>query len=104
MVSDNATPEAEQRLHVIVESNDGFKIAEEDLLIRGPGNFLGVKQSGASQFKTAHLVRDLKTLEMAKAAAKKVFALDPKLEKPEHKILEKILTLTQESSERLRSG
>ena len=105
VVPENLTEEAEGRLQIILNTEDGFKIAEEDLIIRGPGDFLGQRQSGASAFKTAHLVRDLATLEEAKAIAKELFANDPEFKRPENQGLAKILDqMTHESIERIRSG
>ncbi len=105
VVPENLTEEAENRLQVILNTEDGFKIAEEDLLLRGPGDFLGLRQSGASAFKTAHLVRDLATLEEAKKIAKEIFKSDPELQRPEHQGLAKILDQMNSSTiERIRSG
>ena len=105
VVPNNLTPEAEARLQVILGSEDGFKIAEQDLLQRGPGDFLGLRQSGSSGFKTAHLIRDLSTLEIAKAAAKEIFQVDPSLALPEHRALKQVLANADEASlERVRSG
>lgn len=61
--------EASQRLNIMVETTDGFRIAEEDLKIRGPGEFLGTKQSGVAQFKLADLVRDEAILQIARRSA-----------------------------------
>ncbi|MEZ4813748.1 MAG: ATP-dependent DNA helicase RecG [Bdellovibrionota bacterium] len=104
VVPDEITPEIEQRLNVVIGTNDGFKIAEADLVLRGPGDFLGVRQSGSSAFKTAHLIRDLKTLEQAKQAAKELFARDPELKAPQNSYLAFLLEATSIPTERLRSG
>lgn len=61
-----------QRLGVLRETTDGFKIAEEDLLIRGPGELLGTRQTGAIQFKVADLVRDSEMLSPVKEAAEQI--------------------------------
>ncbi len=60
-------------------TNDGFKIAEEDLKIRGPGEFLGTKQSGLPEFKFGDLIRDYKILLKAKELAFKLIEEDPEL-------------------------
>ena len=60
---------AKQRLKTIYENNDGFKIAEEDLKIRGPGEFLGIKQSGVPGLRVADIQRDHALLELAKKDA-----------------------------------
>ncbi|MBF0560037.1 MAG: ATP-dependent DNA helicase RecG [Nitrospirae bacterium] len=67
-----AAEDAAKRLAVMVRTNDGFKIAEEDLAIRGPGEFFGTKQSGLPDLKVANIVRDAKLLEVAR---KEAFAL-----------------------------
>ena len=58
-----------KRLNVLVESNDGFYVAERDLELRGPGEFLGTRQSGISEFKIADIVTDAEILETAREAA-----------------------------------
>lgn len=61
--------EAKRRLDIMVKSGDGFRIAEEDLSIRGPGEFFGTRQSGMPDLKVADIIRDVKILEMAKKEA-----------------------------------
>jgi ATP-dependent DNA helicase RecG len=68
-----------ERLDALVKSTDGFVIAEEDLRIRGPGEFFGVRQWGAPEFRAANLIRDARLLEQARAAAQWVLAKDPRL-------------------------
>ncbi len=63
-----------ERLHVLVETQDGFKIAQKDLEIRGPGEFFGTRQAGLPQFQVADLVRDRKLLQMCREAAAKAIA------------------------------
>lgn len=79
------------RLKVMTETNDGFRIAEADLEIRGSGDLLGTKQSGLPSMHIANPVRDAKTLAEARAAAEAILAADPQLEKPEHKPLRTML-------------
>ncbi len=76
------TPE---RLEVMCETEDGFKIAEADLELRGPGEFLGTRQSGALPFKIASLVRDQDWLLKARADVEAMLATDPLIQNPEHK-------------------
>jgi len=73
-----------QRLEVLEETQDGFKIAEADLEIRGPGEFLGTRQSGGLPFKIAHLVRDRDLLLESRDDALAVLKEDPDLEMPHH--------------------
>jgi len=72
------------RLEILEETQDGFKIAEADLEIRGPGEFLGIKQAGGLPFKLANLVRDRQWLLTARDDAMEVMSQDPDLKNPEH--------------------
>jgi len=72
VASHKRTSEARERLAIMEETSDGFKIAEKDLELRGPGEVLGVRQSGIPAFRVANLVRDLKILEAAKAEAERL--------------------------------
>lgn len=74
--SENAT--AEERLRALEETNNGFALAEKDLELRGPGEFLGTKQSGLPELRIAHL-SDVATLAIAREAAQKLFESDPEL-------------------------
>jgi ATP-dependent DNA helicase RecG len=65
------SPEAERRLEIMCETNDGFRIAEVDLELRGPGEIVGTRQSGIPVFKYANLVRDRKALEIAHTEAER---------------------------------
>ncbi len=67
--SDNYSADAARRLQVMVETEDGFRIAEADLEIRGPGEFLGTKQAGLPDFRVANLLRDAGLLETARQEA-----------------------------------
>ncbi len=73
------TEDASRRLSIIRNSTDGFRIAEADLMIRGPGDFLGTKQAGIPEFRFANLVRDSKVLMEAREEAFRVVAEDPTL-------------------------
>lgn len=84
------TKEARYRLNKMAETNDGFKIAEADLKLRGPGDFLGTKQSGLPEFEVADIVEDQWILEQAKSAAWELIERDPDLEQPEHQELRKV--------------
>lgn len=83
--------EARRRLAVMERTNDGFKIAEEDFNIRGPGDFLGTRQSGLPDFRVAHIGRDVKILGEARKAAFALVEKDPELKLPEHRLLRQVL-------------
>jgi ATP-dependent DNA helicase RecG len=71
--------DARRRLDIMVGSNDGFRIAEEDLDIRGPGEFLGTRQSGMPDLRIANIVRDAKLLNVARQEAFSLIRKDPAL-------------------------
>ncbi|MEW6145474.1 MAG: ATP-dependent DNA helicase RecG [Thermodesulfobacteriota bacterium] len=73
--------DAEKRLSIMEETTDGFRIAEADLAIRGPGDFLGTKQSGLPQFRFADLIRDARILTEAREDAFHIVKEDPGLER-----------------------
>lgn len=75
---------ARQRLAVLCKTNDGFQISEEDLRLRGPGDFFGTKQHGVPDLKIADLARDLPILKDTQAAAGEILKQDPALKLPEH--------------------
>jgi ATP-dependent DNA helicase RecG len=93
------------RLKVMERTDDGFEIAEEDLKIRGPGEFLGTKQSGLPGFRVGHLLRDSELLSLARVEAQKILAEDPELNLPEHLGIRKMVeSRWKEKIERLRIG
>ena len=71
--------DARQRLDIMVKSNDGFRIAEEDLIIRGPGEFFGTRQAGMPDLKIANIIRDARLLEVARKEAFALIDNDPEL-------------------------
>ncbi len=75
-----------QRLQAMVETNDGFKLAEMDLEMRGPGDFIGKRQSGLREMKLASM-SDVRLIEKARSEALKLFESDPDLSHPENKAL-----------------
>jgi len=101
VLGDRFSKESSERAYIMQSTFDGFKIAEKDLEIRGPGEFLGSRQSGLPGFKLAQLIRDAKILSLAKKAAFDLVSKDPKLEKPEH---QKIKYKFKELSESIRPG
>ena len=80
LVSDNKSEEAQARLKVMTQTGDGFKIAEEDLRLRGPGDFFGQRQHGLPALKIADLSCDVALLKEAQAAAAELLEQDPNLE------------------------
>lgn len=80
------------RLKTMEETTDGFRIAEADLKLRGPGDFLGTKQSGLPDFKFADIVEDQFLLTQAKEKAKELLTKDPQLQSPQNQTLEKVFT------------
>jgi len=79
LISSPITEDASQRLDAIVETTDGFLIAERDLEIRGPGELFGAKQSGIAPFVVARLPRDFELLRLARSIASKWVGRDPTL-------------------------
>ena len=87
MISDAQNEEAVSRLKIMCATNDGFRIAEEDLRLRGPGDFFGNRQHGLPALKIGDLTADMKLLEQAQVAAKECITVDPALDNPEHRLL-----------------
>ena len=81
--------EARSRLATMEETSDGFRIAEADLKLRGPGDFLGTRQSGLPEFRYADILSDQYLLERAKQTAIELLAKDPHLNDPTHRELKK---------------
>jgi len=77
LLADDATPEAEQRLQIMVDSNDGFVLAQKDLELRGPGDFLGTRQSGLPEMASTIRWFDTRTLDNARREAEQILAEDP---------------------------
>ena len=84
LISDAQNEEAKRRLKVMCETTDGFRIADEDLKLRGPGDFFGDRQHGLPQLKIADFLADMSLLREAQEAARDLFANDPALSAPEH--------------------
>jgi ATP-dependent DNA helicase RecG len=91
MIADGNTEEARQRLTVMAQTNDGFVIAEEDLKLRGPGEFYGTRQSGMPSLKIADIFRDVPVLEEARKAAFALVEADPELKDPAYAALKRAL-------------
>ena len=85
MSSFKLTDDAKTRLQTMVQTDDGFKIAEVDLKLRGPGDLMGTQQSGVLDLKIADIVKDSKILQKARSVAIDILEKDPNLSKPESK-------------------
>ncbi len=95
-----AGPDALERLQTLANTRDGFQIAEADLRLRGPGEFFGSRQHGMPRMKLASLTGDIRVLEQAQAAARKLLERDPTLGRPENRlVLKQIQQLFGDMSE-----
>ncbi|RBP45426.1 ATP-dependent DNA helicase RecG [Roseimicrobium gellanilyticum] len=83
--------EAKERLHLLEETHDGFRIAEEDLKRRGPGNVLGHAQSGQAPLLFGEMLADTRLITLARRLAERTLEQDPELEKSEHLRLRPLL-------------
>ena len=99
LVSDPGTDDARQRMDVMVRTNNGFEIAEEDLRIRGPGEFYGTRQSGVPSLRIANVLRDVDILEKSREDAFELIKVDPKMSSPEHIGLREIILKRFEGSD-----
>lgn len=87
LLSDSDNEDTRRRLKVLTQTNDGFKISEEDLRLRGPGDFFGQRQHGLPTLKAADLSCDMRLLEEAQSAANDLLDGDPSLSAPAHALL-----------------
>ena len=87
MTSHKLSNDSKTRMETMVQTNDGFEIAEVDLKLRGPGDIMGTQQSGVLNLQIADLVRDRDTLALARSYAVKLLKDDAPMEKPEHAAL-----------------
>ena len=87
MVSDNNSADVRARLAVMSKTNDGFKISEEDLRLRGPGDFFGSRQHGLPEMHVADLGADMRVMQQAQDEAKLLLKDDPRLERAENAAL-----------------
>ncbi len=95
---------AYERLKIMEKTSDGFKIAEEDLRIRGPGELAGTKQSGLPDLHMSNLIRDADILEQSRIAAFEIISNDPDLVKIEHNKLREILALRRRELENITTS
>ncbi len=84
LVSDYENDKTKERLEILTKTNNGFEIAEEDLRLRGPGDFFGSRQSGLPEFKMADLVNDYHILEIARDDAKMIIETNELITNPEY--------------------
>ena len=87
LMSDSRSEDARARLKVMCSTNDGFKISEEDLRLRGPGDFFGSRQHGLPEMRIASLCGDISVMQQAQDAARELLAADPELSLPVHRAL-----------------
>lgn len=93
MVNTSGTKESMQRLDILNKSNDGFKIAGEDLKMRGPGDFFGIRQSGEMQFALADIYQDALTLQQVATEVQELLSVDPDLDLPTNENLRHYLEM-----------
>lgn len=87
MTSDKLTKESRTRIKTMTETNDGFKISEVDMQLRGPGDILGTQQSGVVDFKKLDLVKDGEIIKTTKNMVEKILERDPHLLRTEHQMI-----------------
>lgn len=98
LVSDNDSDETKARLSIMTKTNDGFKISEEDLRLRGPGDFFGSRQHGLPEMHVADLGTDINILQKAQEEAQLTLAADPELNFPENQALKERIELLFQNS------
>ena len=89
MINTSKSKNSKKRLEILNHSNDGFFIASEDLKLRGPGDFFGIRQSGDLAFQLGDIYQDAAVLQKASDTVKEILSKDPELESDEYKILKK---------------
>lgn len=104
LLADPATPDGQTRMRVLCETSDGFRIAEEDLRLRGPGEFYGVRQSGLAGLKIADVLRDRDLLMEARDDAFALIDADPKLSRPENRGLRRMVLASRSAAQTEAAG
>lgn len=99
LFSDTDTPDTMARLKVLEKTGNGFVISEEDLKLRGPGDFFGSRQHGLPQMRIANLCSDMNLIKEAQDCARALLCEDPQLEKPEHAPLRRHIHLMFQKSQ-----
>ena len=103
LIYSSKTNVCKERMEIMEETNDGFKISEKDLEIRGPGEFFGTRQHGIPELKVANIFKHIKILKLAQEESKFILKQDRNLEKSEHillkqEIVEKFSSINKEIS------
>jgi len=104
LVASASNPLAARRLEVMEQTNDGFEIAEEDLRLRGPGEFFGTQQHGLPELKVADLIEDFDLLRMARRDAFAMIKDDPGLDEPDHQQLRREMLMAYQGRLGLLAG
>jgi ATP-dependent DNA helicase RecG len=91
LLADETTPEGEERLQTMVETTDGFALAQKDLELRGPGDFIGTRQSGLPEMSWLDGSFDTRLLDRARQEAERLLDADPELRRAEHQRLKERL-------------
>jgi ATP-dependent DNA helicase RecG len=104
LIADPKGPEGEERMSVLCATNDGFRIAEEDLRLRGPGELSGTQQSGLPALRIADLLRDTAILREARADAFALLGSDPDLSRQEHRALREAVLARRRELDLIRAA
>ena len=100
LISGNHAPDTRERMKFFAQTTDGFKIAEKDLELRGPGDFFGHRQHGLPTLRAADLAGDTRVLKEAQRAAGELLDADPDLSRPENRpLMERVRRLFAEEGE-----
>jgi ATP-dependent DNA helicase RecG len=91
LLGDPKTDDGKARLQVMTKTTDGFLIAEQDLALRGPGEFYGTRQSGLPDFRLANIIADVDAIQVAREAAFELVQSDPHLQHADHQKLKRAI-------------
>lgn len=100
-IADPKTDSGKARMKIIAETNNGFKLAEEDLKMRGEGDLFGKAQSGLPEFRVGDVVNNYNTLVVAQKVARELVKQDPEISSPEHNSLKQVLEYKQLEQNRI---
>ncbi len=104
LIASPKSVEGRARMEIMTHTTDGFKIADEDLRLRGPGEFFGTRQSGAMELKVGDLAADIQVIEECKAAAAAIAEHDPDLILPQHQPLKRLIQSGPQNIELAKVG